>query len=86
MSTEHVLGGRMACQAKYIGAVSSGSIRGCSRDCQPEHGCGSFRDFGGLAEIMRGGAREGLTRAAPGGEVGKVSATLAILNVTTGPL
>ena len=70
MSTEHVLGGWMA---KYIGAVSSGSIRGCSRDCQPEHGCGSFRDFGGLAEIMRGGARAGLTRAAPGGEVRKVS-------------
>ena len=43
--------------AKYIGAVSSGSIRGCSRDCQLEHDCGSFRDFGGLAEIMRGGAR-----------------------------
>ena len=53
--------------AKYIGAVSSGSIRGCSRDCQPEHGCGSFRDFGGLAEIMRGGARGAHARGAGGG-------------------
>ena len=73
MSTEHVLGGWMA---KYIGAVSSGSIRGCSRDCQPEHGCGSFRDFGGLAEIMRGGAGAGLTRAAPGGGLVAAKAVL----------
>ena len=67
MSTEHVLGGRMA---KYIGAVSSGSIRGCSRDCQLEHDCSSFHDFGGLAEIMRGGARGGSRPSAGGGEVG----------------